>query len=133
MIEFYPQIKSLHVFLVLLSGALFALRGGAALLDARWPRHTVLRYGSYTIDTFLLTSVAMLATMLPRGMFANGWLAMKLAYVVVYILLGVVAMRPAIPRKTRTFCYLAALATFIGIIGIARLHHPWGWLAPHLS
>ena len=28
MIEFYPQIKHVHVLMVLLSGALFALRGG---------------------------------------------------------------------------------------------------------
>ena len=37
MIEFYPQIKSIHVWMVLLSGALFALRGLGVLLAARWP------------------------------------------------------------------------------------------------
>ena len=35
MIEFYPQIKSLHVLMVLLSGALFAVRGIGVLAGAR--------------------------------------------------------------------------------------------------
>ena len=65
MIEFYPQIKSAHILLVLLSGSLFALRGGFALFGARWPRHAALRYTSYSIDTMLLTSAAMLLTILP--------------------------------------------------------------------
>lgn len=133
MIELYPHIKLLHISLVLLSGALFALRGGAALFDARWPRHAVVRYSSYTVDTFLLTSAAMLATILPRGMFSNGWLAIKLVWVVVYIVLGVLAIRAGRDRKIRVLCYFAALLVFAGIIGIARLHHPWGWLAPYLA
>ena len=133
MIELYPQIKWLHIFLVLLSGALFALRGGAALLDARWPRYALVRYGSYTIDTFLLTSAAMLATILPRAMFSNGWLTIKLVWVVVYIVLGVLAMRPGRSHRARVLCYFAALLVFVGIIGIARQHNPWGWLAPYLA
>ena len=133
MIELYPQIKLLHIVLVLVSGALFTLRGGAALIDARWPRHALVRYGSYTIDTFLLTSAAMLATLLPRGMFANGWLTVKLAFVIIYIVLGVLAMRPGGQRKARVLSYVAALAVFVGIIGIARMHNPWGWLAPYLA
>ena len=133
MIELYPQIKWLHIFLVLLSGALFALRGGAALLDARWPRYALVRYGSYTIDTFLLTSAAMLATILPRAMFSNGWLTIKLVWVVVYIVLGVLAMRPGRSRRARVLCYFAALLVFVGIIGIARQHNPSGWLAPYLA
>lgn len=133
MIALYPQIKSLHILLVLLSGALFALRAGAVLFDARWPRHPLPRYGSYTIDTFLLTSAAMLATMLPRALFANGWLAVKLGWIVVYIVLGVFAMRPGCSRRVRVSCYFAALAAFAQVIGIARMHHPWGWLAPYLA
>ena len=129
MLEFYPQIKSLHIFLISLSGALFALRGAAfALFGARWPRMTWLRWTSVTIDTFLLTSAAMLATILPRAMFANGWLTVKLVLVVVYVVLGVFAMREKSGRGARAAFYLAALATFAFIYGVARAHQPWGWL-----
>ena len=54
MIEFYPQIKGVHVLAILCSGALFALRGSGLLLGMRWPMAAVVRYLSYTIDTVLL-------------------------------------------------------------------------------
>ena len=46
MIEFYPQIKQFHIFVALLSGSLFALRGGFALagglVDAAFAAQFVL-------------------------------------------------------------------------------------------
>ena len=39
MMEFYPQVKWTHVHAVMCSGAIFALRGGAAILGAHWPQH----------------------------------------------------------------------------------------------
>ena len=115
------------------SGAIFALRGGAALVGARWPRHWLPKYTSYTVDTVLLTSAAMLFSMLPGAMFANGWLSLKLVLVVAYVVLGILAMREKRSRPQRVFSYVAALATFLFIYGIARMHHPAGWLLPLLG
>ncbi|MFT3762882.1 MAG: SirB2 family protein [Pseudoxanthomonas sp.] len=133
MMEFYPQIKWTHVHAVMCSGALFALRGGAALLGARWPRHWLPRYASYTIDTILITSATMLFSMLPGAMFANGWLATKLCLLVAYVLLGVLAMRPQRTQAQHAGFYAAALAAFAFMFGIARFHHPLGWLLPLLG
>jgi hypothetical protein len=36
-IEFYPQIRAVHIGAVLASGALFALRGAGVLGGMRWP------------------------------------------------------------------------------------------------
>jgi hypothetical protein len=36
MIEFYPQIKAVHVAAVIASGMLFLLRGSAVQLGAKW-------------------------------------------------------------------------------------------------
>ncbi|MGO1541755.1 MAG: SirB2 family protein [Luteimonas sp.] len=128
MIEFYPQIKHAHIGLALASGALFALRGAGALANMRWPRWAPVRYASYTIDTALLTAALMLLTILPGGLYANGWLTVKLVLLVVYVVLGVFALRRARSRATRAACYVAALATFAMIYGIARAHHPLGYL-----
>ncbi len=128
LMEFYPQVKWTHVHAALCSGALFSLRGGASLLGARWPRHWLPRYASYTIDTILLTAATMLFSMLPGAVFANGWLGVKVVLVVVYIALGILAMRERLPRRRRVAFYLAALATFLTIYGIARAHDPSGWL-----
>ena len=133
MIEFYPQIKQFHVFLALLSGSIFAVRGGFALAGARWPHALPVKWLSYAVDTSLLTAALMLLTILPWAMFANGWLATKLILVVAYVVLGVFAMRPARTRRTRGACYAAALLVFATIYGIARAHHPLGWLVQWLA
>lgn len=124
MIEFYPQIKHAHILLALLSGGLFTLRGGFALAGARWPRALPVRWLSYAIDTTLLTAALMLLTILPWAMFANGWLLTKIALIVVYVVLGVLAMRPRRTRAQRAGCYAAALLVFAAVYAIARSHHP---------
>lgn len=123
MIEFYPQIKTVHVFMVLLSGALFAARGAGALLGARWPTAAPLRWTSVAIDTTLLTAALMLLTVLPATMFANGWLAMKLGLLVAYVVLGTMALKR---ERLRPLLYALALLTYAWMISIARMHHPLG-------
>lgn len=129
MIEFYPQIKNVHVVTVLLSGGLFALRGLGVLLGARWPNAAPVRWLSYTIDTTLLTAALMLLTILPGAMFANGWLAVKLTLLVAYVVLGAMALRRARTRAARAGFYVAALVTYAYMIGVARAHHPLGVFA----
>lgn len=128
MVEYYLQIKHAHIALALTSGLLFSLRGAAALAGMRWPRWAAVRWTSYTIDTSLLTAALMLLTILPGAMFANGWLTAKLVLLVVYVVLGVFAMRPTRTRPVRAACYVAALACFGMVYSIARAHHPLGLL-----
>ncbi len=128
MIEFYPQIRAFHILFVILSGSLFALRGLGMLAEVRWAQATPLRYLSYAIDTALLTAALMLLTILPREMFANHWLGVKLLLLVVYVALGVFALRRGRTRRVRALCYFAALLVFALMFGIARAHHPLGWL-----
>lgn len=128
MIEFYPQIKGVHVLAILCSGALFALRGSGLLLGMRWPMAAVVRYLSYTIDTVLLTAAMMLLTILPGGMYANGWLAIKLALVLCYVLLGLFAFKRDRSARARALLFIAALLVYAQIYFIARAHHPLGVL-----
>ena len=130
--EYYAQIRLLHVAAVFLSGALFALRGAAVLLGARWAMAAPLRYVSYGIDTVLLGAALLLFGMLPAAVFANHWLAAKLGLLVLYMVLGSLALKRARRPWLRRAAYAAALMVFIFIVGIARAHHPLGWLAPVL-
>jgi uncharacterized membrane protein SirB2 len=129
MLEFYPQIKAVHILCVLISGALFALRGTLVLAGrnriAQW---APVRFLSYSIDTTLLTAALMLLTILPDAMFANGWLTTKLVLLVVYVVLGTLALKRAKSRRARAVCFALALGTYIFMLGVARMHHPLGWL-----
>ncbi|MBS0516397.1 MAG: SirB2 family protein [Proteobacteria bacterium] len=127
MMEFYAQIKWVHICAVMLSGSLFLLRGGTALAGAAWPYAAPVRYASYTIDTVLLSAALMLATILPSGFFANHWLTMKLALIVAYIVLGVFTLRRGNSNTLRRACFAGAIVAFVLVIGVALAHHPLGW------
>ena len=128
MLEFYPQIKFVHVLCVILSGSLFAVRGMLMLAGSRVANHAIVRYVSYAIDTTLLTAALMLTSILHQYPFAQSWLTAKVLLLVVYIVLGVFALRRGRTRAIRAACYVAALAVFLFIVSIARLHDPRGLL-----
>ena len=133
MIEFYPQIKAAHVVAVLCSGGLFLLRG--ALVQAGAPAAVRVamaaptRYLSYGVDTALLTAALMLLTILPGAVFANGWLAVKLVLLVVYVVLGTLALRRGRTPAARRACYVAAILVFGFMLTVARTHKPLGAMA----
>jgi uncharacterized membrane protein SirB2 len=129
MIEFYSEMRVVHVTAVIVSGALFALRGGAQLAGAGWTMVAPLRYLSYTVDTVLLTAALMLATVLHQYPFVHGWLTVKVLLLVVYVVLGSLALKRGRTTAVRAGCYFAALAIYLYIVSVARAHHPLGILA----
>lgn len=129
MIEFYPEIKWVHVAAVICSGLLFALRGAAQLGGAAWTMAAPLRYLSYTIDTVLLTAALMLVTVLHQYPFVQGWLTVKVLLLVVYVVLGSYALKRGATRAIRLRCYVAALAVYLFIASVARTHDPRGLFA----
>jgi uncharacterized membrane protein SirB2 len=129
MLEFYPQIKFVHVAAVIASGSLFALRGLLMLARSRAANHAALRFLSYAIDTTLLTAALMLVTILHQYPFVQAWLTVKVLLLVVYIALGTMALKRGRTRTVQVACYFAALAVFAFIISVARAHDPRGFLA----
>jgi uncharacterized membrane protein SirB2 len=125
-IEFYPQIKLVHVIAVLASGSLFALRALAIQLGQRWAMAAPVRYLSYSVDTVLLTAALMLMTVLHQFPFVNSWLTVKVTLVVVYIVLGTFALKRARTPRARLACTIAALLVFGMVVSIARTHNPLG-------
>jgi uncharacterized membrane protein SirB2 len=75
----------------------------------------------------------MLVTVLPSAMFANQSLTVELVLLVGYITLGSFALKRAPTRRAKLACYVAALVLFGLVVGIARAHHPLGWLLGWVS
>jgi uncharacterized membrane protein SirB2 len=127
MIEFYAQIRLAHVTAVLASGTLFLLRG--LLVSAgrgEWALAPLPRYLSYAIDTALLTAALMLLTILPSAVYSNGWLAVKLALLPVYVALGWLALRQPRAGGRQLAFFVGALVAYAGMFTIARAHDPLG-------
>ena len=133
MIEFYPQIKLVHVAAVLTSGGLFLLRGLAAQAGFSWTMAAPLRFLSYGIDIVLLTAALMLLAILPSAVFASGWLWAKLGLLVAYVLLGSFALKRGRSPGVRAACFVAAVLVFAAMFAIARTHQPLGFVSVLLS
>jgi uncharacterized membrane protein SirB2 len=125
----YLAIRSFHETSVALSVAGFALRGAAGLAGARWVRGRIARVLPHVIDTALLASALVLVTMLRLNPFATPWLLAKLAGLLIYIALGVVALRPAVAKPVRAAAWVAALAVAGWIVSVALTKTPWGFFA----
>jgi uncharacterized membrane protein SirB2 len=133
MIEFYPQIKLVHVAAVLLSGGLFLLRGLAVQGGVRWGMAIPVRFLSYGIDIVLLSAALMLLAILPSAMFANGWLWAKLGLLVAYVVLGSFALKRGRTPRGRWSCFFAALLTYGAMFTIARTPDPFGFVRALLA
>lgn len=127
LIAWYGPVKHAHVTLVVLSVVLFAARGVAVIVGARWPMHALPRWGSVAIDTLLLATGALLWTMLGLHPVRQAWLGVKLLLLLVYIVLGSIALRRARTTPLRIAAFIAALAVVASMAGIALAHDPRGW------
>jgi uncharacterized membrane protein SirB2 len=129
MIELYLPLRQLHIACAILSVSLFVLRGALMLADSPRQRNLVLRYLPHVVDTVLLTSALMLTTIVRQYPFSNGWLTAKLALLVVYVVLGSIALKRGRTRVVRITALVAALVTVGFLVTVARAHHPLGLFA----
>ena len=125
----YLLIKHFHITCVVLSGAGFLLRGwwsvsGSPLLAARLTKRL-----PHVIDSCLLASAIALAWMAGQYPLVHGWLTAKVLLLVVYIVLGVFALRRGRTPASRAGFFIAALAVYLFIVSIALAHDPRGIFA----
>lgn len=124
MIEFYPDVRLVHISSVIASGSLFALRGAMTLAGSALPQHPAVRYLSYTIDTVLLTAALMLLSMLRLNPFVTPWLSTKLVLLLAYVVLGSFALKRARTQKARALCLMLAILVLLSMVAIARAKDP---------
>ena len=123
----YFALKSVHVGAVIISFSLFFLRGlwmmaDPGKLDARW-----VRVVPHVIDTILLVSAIALAAMTAQYPFVQSWLTAKVIALLVYILLGTVAIRRGRTRRVRIVAWILALTVFGYMVAVARARVPFPW------
>jgi uncharacterized membrane protein SirB2 len=128
-IEYYAEIRWVHIHAVIVSIVLFTLRGALMAFEVPWRQHLVLRSLPHAIDTILLTSALMLSTVLQQYPFAQPWLTVKVVALVVYIVLGSIALKRGRTKGIRLAAFFAALATVLFIVSVARLREPLGILS----
>jgi len=127
--ELYPLARAAHIGLVLTSGALFAARGWGVQRGAGWPMALAVRRISYAIDTALLSAALLLLVILDTNPFVTAWLSVKIGLLLLYIVLGSLALKRAPTRGLRMVSLLAALLCLGFMLTVALAHHPLGVFA----
>lgn len=128
LIELYPQVRLTHIGLVLSSGILFTMRGVGVLLGARWSMLVPVRRLSYCIDTALLGAGLLLLHILDINPFYVPWLATKLSLLLLYIVLGTLALKRAPTQQLRLLSFVVALLCYAYMLSVAVAHNPLGFL-----
>jgi uncharacterized membrane protein SirB2 len=129
MAAWYLQILWTHVGCVIASGSLFFMRGCMMLAGLPAANHVALRRISMVVDSLLLAAAIALTTIIHQYPFVQAWLTAKVVLLVVYIVLGVFALRRGRTRTIRATCFAAAMIVFLFIVSVARAPNPLGVFA----
>jgi len=124
----YTLLKTLHLTTIAITLALFLLRGIWMMADS--PRLQVrwVRIVPHLNDTLLLASGIGLAVLLQQYPLVHGWITAKVLALILYIVLGTIALKRGKTRSRRIAAWVAALMAFGYMAAVAVTHNPFPFL-----
>jgi len=125
----YLLLKILHMSAAIATISGFVLRAFWMMKESELLQRKLTRILPHVVDTvFLLSGIAMLYQ-LSLNPFTQLWLLAKFAGLIVYIVLGTIAIKRGSTLQIRMIAAVAAVAVFAYIAGVARTHSILSWLA----
>ena len=120
----YYWVKTIHITTVTLTGTFFALRyywmiTRPALLQKGWVKRLPV-----IIDTTLLASGIAMAIMSQQYPGVAPWLTVKLTALLVYIIVGSIALKRGPTHRIRIYAGIFALTVLVYIISVALTRNP---------
>ena len=126
----YLTLKYLHASSAFVSLALFMTRGVWMMATRQRLQQRWVKVAPHMVDTVLLASAIALVWLLGGldALRAQSWLAAKIVALLVYIVLGSIALKRGRSRKIRVAAFFAAIAVFGYIVSVAIAKSPWGFI-----
>ena len=125
----YIALKLAHITAAILTISGFALRGFWMLTDSANLDRRIVKIAPHIVDSVFLLSGIGLIWILRLPVMSQPWLMAKLLALVLYVLLGTVALRRGKTKRTRTIALLLAILTFAYIAGAAMNKSVGSWLS----
>jgi len=107
----------------------FLFRSYLMLIDSKWLNHKLILVTPHLVDTVFLLSGFSMAFVLNIGLFAQGWLTMKIFLLMFYLLFVGIALSRGKTKSVRIIAFLLAVFTFVYIVGIAVNKTAISWFA----
>ena len=114
----------------IVSFSLFFLRGIWLIQDSANLRQRWVKILPHVIDTVLLISAILLAMTIRQNPLEHAWLTAKVSGLLIYISLGMVAIRFGKTRRIRITAWVAALCVFAYIVLVAITKSPFLSISP---
>jgi uncharacterized membrane protein SirB2 len=128
-VTLFDVLKLLHVSSAFLSIAGFSLRGFWMASGNPLLQHRAAKVLPHMIDTLLLCSAIGMLLVWQVSPLQQGWLIAKILALLLYIGLGLVALRFGKSRGVKVSAWLLALFTAGYIVSVAYSKSPLGFLA----
>jgi uncharacterized membrane protein SirB2 len=126
MSDLYLPLRAVHMTCAALSILSFVIRYFWMLRDSTLLQNRVVKIVPHIVDTLLLLSAIGLVGMIGFGPNA-AWLSAKIAGLIVYIALGMFALKRGRTKGERAVFGLLAIIVFAFIASVARTHNPLGF------
>ena len=122
----YTAALYVHISCVLVSIFFFILRGIWMIQDSYLLKLKLVRVLPHVVDSTLLLAAVVLTFITRQYPITHDWLTVKVVALVVYVLLGMVALGRGKTMKIRIVFFGFAIATFGFMLSVAYYHHPMG-------
>jgi uncharacterized membrane protein SirB2 len=123
----YLGVRALHAGSAVLSIAGFAARGALMLMESPILHKRFVRVAPHVVDTLLLASAAWLAWFLGQVPFVHAWITAKVVALLLYIVLGMFALRRGRTKRVRIVAFGGALAAAAYIVAVALTRDATPW------
>ena len=121
---FYEFVKIIHVSAIILSISGFVTRVVLKLNDSPYQNKYWFKKLPHKVDTLLLASALTMVYIMGVNPLTTYWLAEKITGLVIYILLGMVALRWGKTKQIKKIAAVLAVLVFSYIVYVAHYKTP---------
>lgn len=121
----YVLLKNIHLATIVITLALFLLRGAWRLMDSPRLDQKWVKIVPHTNDAILLSSAIGMLVVGKLNPLDHGWLMAKILALLAYVALGTIALKRGRTPLQRNLAFVGALAVFAYMVAVAFTKQVW--------
>lgn len=121
----YALLKHIHLATIVITLALFLLRGAWRLTDSPMLQKKWVKIVPHTNDAILLAAAIGMLVVAQLNPLEHGWIMAKIIALLAYIVLGTIALKRGKTALQRNLAFIGALAVFGYMLAVAVSKQVW--------
>ena len=121
----YALLKHIHLATIVITLALFLLRGAWRLTDSPMLQKKWVKIVPHTNDAILLAAAIGMLIVAQLNPLDHGWIMAKIIALLAYIVLGTIALKRGKTALQRNLAFIGALAVVGYMLAVAVSKQAW--------